>query len=80
MLVKVGCGNNGNIISLSYLLDSKVRMRFVKDEDTTQFPDTFTDVFLMGECSEKLRSRMETENKYKLKRVSYYLWQVKKLQ
>jgi hypothetical protein len=46
-LVSDSSGSNPrNVISLGYLLDPKVRLRLVTDENDLQVPDHFSDVFL----------------------------------
>lgn len=72
-----GCSNNGNIISLSYLLEAKVKLRLVLEPNIPQVPDNFSDVFLFGECSERSRARME-EKGYQLEPVLYNFWKLKK--
>ncbi len=74
----VGCSNNGNIISLSYLLEEKVRLRLVLDPKIPQVPDGFSDVFLFGECSRRSRSRMEKEKGYQLEPIFSNFWRLKK--
>lgn len=47
LLVSDSSGSNPrNVVSLSYLLDPKVRLRLVTDEKDLQVPDHFSDVFL----------------------------------
>ncbi len=71
-------GNNpGNIISLSYLLEPKVRLLLVVEPNLPKIPDQFSDVFLFAESSKTLRSRLEKEN-YKIKPIFEKLWRLKR--
>ncbi|MGJ5633081.1 glycosyltransferase family 39 protein [Nostoc sp. CALU 1950] len=65
LLISDALGNNyGNIFSLSYLLEPKVRFLLVNNQKTLKIPDGFTDIFLFNPSE----SRRETiEKKYKLK-------------
>ncbi|MHC5773246.1 glycosyltransferase family 39 protein [Nostoc sp.] len=65
LLISDALGNNfGNVFSLSYLLEPKVRFLLVNNQKIPKIPDGFTDVFLLnpsGIWHEKI------EKKYKLK-------------
>ncbi|MFW9263996.1 glycosyltransferase family 39 protein [Nostoc sp. CALU 546] len=65
LLISDALGNNyGNVFSLSYLLEPKVRFLLVNNQKTLKIPDGFTDIFLFNPSE----SRRETiEKKYKLK-------------
>ncbi|MEH1942235.1 MAG: glycosyltransferase family 39 protein [Nostoc sp.] len=56
--------NYGNVFSLSYLLEPKVRFLLVNNQTIPKIPDKFTDVFLLNP-SGTLREKIE--KKYKLK-------------
>lgn len=75
-----GCSNNGNLISLSYLLQPKVRLQFVVEPNLPQLSDRKSDVFLFGECSERSRARLENERGYKLEPILQSFWQIKNWQ
>jgi uncharacterized membrane protein len=71
--------NPGNIISLSYLLEPKVRFRLVTTANLPQIPDNFSDIFLFdGDSSKKWRSRLENEENYKLEPILEVLWRLKR--
>lgn len=61
--------NPRNVISLSYLLDSHVRLRLVVDENDLQIPDHFSDVFLLRP-STPMRRKLEIENGYQIEPVN----------
>ncbi|MEH1908871.1 MAG: glycosyltransferase family 39 protein [Nostoc sp.] len=65
LLISDALGNNfGNVFSLSYLLEPKVRFLLVNNQKIPKIPDGFTDVFLLNPSDiwhEKI------EKKYKLK-------------
>lgn len=65
LLISDALGNNyGNIFSLSYLLEPKVRFLLVNNQKIPQIPDGFTDVFLLNPSD---TWRETIEKKYKLK-------------
>jgi uncharacterized membrane protein len=65
LLISDALGNNyGNVFSLSYILEPKVRFLLVNNQKTPKIPDGFTDVFLLNP-SETWRETIE--KKYKLK-------------
>lgn len=65
LLISDALGNNyGNVFSLSYLLEPKVRFLLVNSQKISKIPDGFTDVFLFNP-SETWREKIE--KKYKLK-------------
>ena len=49
--------NYGNVFSLSYLLESKVRLMLLKDEKISQIPDGFTEIYLLNP-SNSLRKKI----------------------
>ncbi|MEH1850760.1 MAG: glycosyltransferase family 39 protein [Nostoc sp.] len=64
LLISDALGNNyGNIFSLSYLLESKVRFLLVNNQKTPKIPNGFTDVFLLNPSD---TWRETIEKKYKL--------------
>ncbi|MDF5736542.1 MULTISPECIES: glycosyltransferase family 39 protein [unclassified Nostoc] len=65
LLISDALGNNyGNVFSLSYLLEPKVRFLLVNNQKIPKIPNGFTDVFLFNP-SDTWRERIE--KKYKLK-------------
>ncbi|MHC0065440.1 glycosyltransferase family 39 protein [Nostoc sp. UIC 10890] len=70
LLISDALGNNyGNVFSLSYLLEPKVRFLLVNNQKTLKIPDGFTDIFLFNPSE----SRRETiEKKYKFKTDMIY--------
>ncbi|MHC5615064.1 MAG: glycosyltransferase family 39 protein [Nostoc sp.] len=65
LLISDALGNNyGNVFSLSYLLEPKVRFLLVNNQKIPKIPDGFTDVFLFNP-SDIWREKIE--KKYKLK-------------
>ncbi len=65
LLISDALGNNyGNVFSLSYLLEPKVRFLLVNNQKALKIPDGYTDVFLFNP-SENWRETIE--KKYKLK-------------
>jgi uncharacterized membrane protein len=65
LLISDALGNNyGNIFSLSYLLDSKVRFLLVQNQKVPKIPNRFVDIFLFNP-SENWREAIE--KKYNLK-------------
>jgi len=66
--------NPGNIISLSYLLEPKVRLRLVVAPNLPQIPDTFSDIFLFDYSSGTWRSTLEKEKNYKIRSIFDSNW------
>ncbi|MCC5662686.1 glycosyltransferase family 39 protein [Nostoc sp. CHAB 5784] len=65
LLVSDALGNNyGNVFSLSYLLEPKVRFLLVNNQKIPNIPDGFADVFLLNPSD---TWRETIEKKYKLK-------------
>ncbi len=65
LLISDALGNNyGNVFSLSYLLEPKVRFLLVNNQKIPKIPEGFANVFLFNP-SENLRKKIE--EKYKLK-------------
>ncbi|MFN6486022.1 MULTISPECIES: glycosyltransferase family 39 protein [unclassified Nostoc] len=65
LLISNALGNNyGNVFSLSYLLESKVRFLLVNNQNPPKIPDSFSDVFLLNPSD---TWRETIEKKYKLK-------------
>ncbi|QFS49179.1 glycosyltransferase family 39 protein [Nostoc sphaeroides] len=65
LLVSDALGNNfGNVLSLSYLLEPKVRFLLVNNQKTPNIPDGFADVFLFNPSD---TWRETIEKKYNLK-------------
>lgn len=72
-------GNPGDVVSLSYLLNSEVRFQLVDNSSSLQVPDTFSSVFLFNP-SEVLLEQLKP--KYKLELIfesdsGRKLWQLK---
>ncbi|MEH2398181.1 glycosyltransferase family 39 protein [Nostoc sp.] len=65
LLISDALGDNyGNVFSLSYLLEPKVRFLLVNNQKTPKIPDGFADVFLFNPSD---TWRETIEKKYKLK-------------
>ncbi|MEH1947931.1 MAG: glycosyltransferase family 39 protein [Nostoc sp.] len=65
LLISDAFSNNyGNVFSLSYLLEPKVRFLLVNNQKIPKIPDGFTDVFLLNPSEDWGKS---IEKKYKLK-------------
>ncbi|MFN6462582.1 MAG: glycosyltransferase family 39 protein [Nostoc sp. DedVER02] len=82
LLISDALGNNyGNVFSLSYLLESKVRFLLVQNQKIPKIPDRFADVFLFNPSD---TWRETIEKKYNLKtdivyRNKYYsVWKLAK--
>ncbi|MBD2529303.1 glycosyltransferase family 39 protein [Nostoc flagelliforme FACHB-838] len=82
LLISDALGNNyGNVFSLSYLLEPKVRFLLVNNQKTPKIPNGFTDVFLFNPSD---TWRETIEKKYKLKtdivysNKYYSLWKLAK--
>lgn len=59
LVISNSTGSNfGNILSLSYLLEPKVRFRLVVDPNVPQIPLSVGDVFLFGKHLETLQYRL----------------------
>lgn len=71
-----GCINNGNLLSLSYLLEPKVRLRLVDIAPLKEIPQNSGDIFIYGDCTEPVRDSL-IKNKYKIEPILPYLWQLK---
>jgi uncharacterized membrane protein len=73
--------NYGNVFSLSYLLEPKVRFILVKEEKIPKISHQFTDVFFINPAN-NFRNQIETNYKSKLNLVyqdNYYsLWKLAK--
>ena len=73
--------NPGNVVSLSYLLDSKVQLQLVNNFNIPHVPDGFSDMFVFNP-SDKLRDGLEKDQNYKLEPVyengRYHLWRLEK--
>ncbi|MEH2238581.1 glycosyltransferase family 39 protein [Nostoc sp.] len=71
--------NYGNVFSLSYLLQPKVKFQLIKDQTIPNIPDEFTDIFLLNP-PDPWRKQIETNYKYKTFVVygdkNYLLWKV----
>jgi uncharacterized membrane protein len=72
-----GCINNGNLLSLSYLLEPKVRLRLVDIAPLAQVPQNSGDTFIYGDCTEPVRDSITKKKGYKLEPILPYLWQLK---
>ncbi|MEH2151529.1 glycosyltransferase family 39 protein [Nostoc sp.] len=71
LLISDALGNNcGNVFSLSYLLEPKVRFLLVNNQKNPKIPNGFTDVFLLNP-SDPWRETIE--KKYKLKTDIIYI-------
>ncbi|MBW4451233.1 MAG: glycosyltransferase family 39 protein [Nostoc indistinguendum CM1-VF10] len=65
LLISDALGNNyGNVFSLSYLLEPKVRFLLVNNQKIPQIPDVFADLFLLNPSN---AWRETIEKKYRLK-------------
>ncbi|MGI2902715.1 glycosyltransferase family 39 protein [Tolypothrix sp. VBCCA 56010] len=75
--------NYGNVFSLSYLLEPKVRFQLVKEQNTPKISNQFTDIFLLNPAND-FRKKIEKSYKSKLNVVykdNYYsLWKLVKYQ
>lgn len=71
--------NFGELLSLSHLLDPKVRLQLVVEPNIPNIPDNFSNVFLFNP-SKNLTSGLETKYKAKMKVVYKLgrLWQLEK--
>ena len=67
------------LLSLSYLLDSKVRLQLVETPNIPRVPESLSEVFLYNP-SQTLRSRLEKEQNYKIvaaqKNDNIWLWRL----
>lgn len=72
-----GCINNGNLLSLSYLLEPKVRLRLVDIAPLAQIPQNSGDTFIYGDCTEPVRDSITQKKDYELKLILPDLWQLK---
>ncbi|WP_375473512.1 glycosyltransferase family 39 protein [uncultured Nostoc sp.] len=83
LLISDAFGNNyGDVFSLSYLLEPKVRFLLVSNQKIPKIPDGFTDVFLLNP-SETWRKIIEKKSKFKTDIVyndNYYsIWKLAKI-
>ncbi|ARV62394.1 hypothetical protein BZZ01_30545 [Nostocales cyanobacterium HT-58-2] len=73
--------NYGNLFSLSYLVEPKVRFLLIRDKNIPKIPKGFTDVFLLNPSS-NLRKEIEKTYKSKIVRIyskKYYsMWKIGK--
>jgi len=60
--------NMGNLLSLSYLLDPKVRLELVVDPNIPKIPQGFSDIFVMHP-TQILRSHLEKDQNFQLESV-----------
>ncbi len=70
--------NTSNILSLSYILEQKVRFQLVVDPSVPNIPKGFSEVFLFNP-SELLRNKIEKEQNYKtesIKPENLNLWKL----
>jgi uncharacterized membrane protein len=71
--------NYGNVFSLSYLLDPKVKFQLIQDQSIPQIPDVFTDIFLLNP-SDIWRQKIETSYKFQTEVVysdnHYLVWRL----
>lgn len=67
--------NPGNIFSLSYLLDKKVRLQLVVDPNIPKIHDNFSDVFVLNPTPE-WQAGLEKEYKSKIDSAfrDEYIW------
>lgn len=72
-----GCINNGNLLSLSYLLEPQVKLRLVDIAPLAQIPQHSGDIFIYGDCTEPVRDSITKNKNYKLEPTLPYLWQLK---
>lgn len=79
LLLSSSFGSNlGNMISLSYLLEPKVRLQLVNPPQLPQISKPFSDIFLFDDDSSgQWRSRLEKEQGYKLELIYTQLWRLK---
>ena len=68
LISNAGGTNPRDIISLSYLLDAKVRLRLLSDKSELQIPDHFSDVFFFNP-SAPLRRKLEGKPGYRIEAV-----------
>lgn len=70
----------GNLLSLSHLLDSDVRLQLVVKPNLPRIPSSFDEVFLL-DPSDSLRRRLEEEKTYKARAIFMpgKLWKLEKL-
>ena len=73
--------NYGNVFSLSYLVEPKVRFQLVQDQSIPNIPDGFTDIYLLNPADE-WRQQIAKKYQYQTEviyREDYYsLWQLTK--
>ncbi|MDZ8108767.1 MAG: glycosyltransferase family 39 protein [Nostoc sp. DedQUE12a] len=75
--------NYGNVFSLSYLLEPKVKFQLLKDQTIPNIPDVFTEIFLLNP-SDIWRQKIETTYNSKTEVVysdnHYSVWKLLKIQ
>ncbi len=72
----------GNVFSLSYLVEPKVRFQLVKGENIPQIPKGFTDIFLLNPpeaLREGLEKKYNRQARIIYKENSYSLWKLSKI-
>lgn len=69
--------NLGNIISLSYLLEPKVRLRLTVEPNLPQIPNGFSDIFLFEGSSDELHLQLDNVKNYKIEPIFKELWRLK---
>ncbi|WP_392533323.1 glycosyltransferase family 39 protein [Nostoc sp. C117] len=73
--------NYGNIFSLSYILEDKVKFELLNNQNVPNIPDIFTDIFLLNP-SDIWRQKIEATYKYASKVAysdnNYLLWKLVK--
>ena len=70
--------NPGEILTLSYLLDPKVKLQLVTEPNLPKIPEGFSDILIFNP-SKVLRKKLETEGKYTIKSVDPENLQIFKL-
>ncbi|MEQ9672358.1 glycosyltransferase family 39 protein [Coleofasciculus sp. G2-EDA-02] len=71
--------NPGELFSISYLLDAKVKLLLLVEPNTPNIPNDYTDIFLFN-TSQVLAKEIEQKYDYNVKRFNQYrgLWHLKK--
>jgi uncharacterized membrane protein len=72
-----GCINNGNLLSLSYLLEPRVRLRLVDIAPLAEIPQNPGDTFIYGDCTEPVRDSITRQEGYELEPILPLLWRLK---
>ncbi len=65
----------GSLLSLSYLLDSKVKLQLLFAPDISKVPDNFSDVFLF-KLTEAQRNQIQKEQKSEIEKVDRGFWKL----